>query len=764
MSNSLSTDALKEALANELTTDVIDYDRIYTLAQELVGTDEHNVRFSVDARLIHKLGYELVGKQETALGELIKNAYDADATFVSVVYENYDIPGGTLTIIDNGSGMSEQRIRAAWMRLSTSEKIEHPVSPVFHRARAGRKGIGRLAVERLGKSLLLQTGVQGEEFGHAVSFHWDDALTQGADLGGISFKIEKLAKDRDGHGTTLIIKHLRDRWTDSMLDRVWASVIFLQSPFKVSPITQANPIEEAKDPGFRVEINGKASSDVIKEISIDSNFLDLRLAKISGTIDGNGVATARVSSPRLELDESQEFPEKLLLVGETSFEASYFIYRSDLIPGMSVKTAQTIGSQYGGIRIYRNGFRVLPYGEPSDDWLRLAYDVARRNILSPVSNNNLFGQVEISLADNPLLEETSSREGLIENEAYDELKQFVRASIEWAVQRIASTRKTKNTASQRDWTKRERPSVILQNLVDQAEDDREPAESPSAAAANRSDSIVVSRSALMQAVSGQKSYEAEVAAEVAEHVKYEEMLRILASMGISISVFSHEIGGALNGVDASLVLFKENSKDSPLENSELLETVEQNMQRLRDLSGYINSLIGHAGSREVRPVPLNAAIKGFIKEFKNFLNAKGIVFEASVAPPYLRTAPMHRSEIDSVLFNFLTNSVKAIGRKLTADRRISITASERNGQAVIRFQDTGDGIGETIKERIFDAFFTTGMYNPEEPAGTGTGLGLKIVSDIAAANGGNVRVVNPDPQFNSCLEFSVPQDPNQIRG
>ena len=77
-----------------------------------------------------------------------------------------------------------------------------------------------------------------------------------------------------------------------------------------------------------------------------------------------------------------------------------------------------------GIRLYRNGFRVLPYGEPGDDWLSFDMSSRRRSILPTHTNISFFGFVEIR-DDSGDFEETSSREGLLNNEAMIQLQNFL---------------------------------------------------------------------------------------------------------------------------------------------------------------------------------------------------------------------------------------------------------------------------------------------------------------------------------------------------
>ena len=113
------------------------------------------VGFSVDAGLIQRLGYELVGKAETAVSELIKNSYDADATIVEVEFVDTNEEGGTLIISDNGVGMTQSQLLNGFMRISSTDKVHNPTSSIFHRTKAGKKGIGRFAAQRLGEQLTI---------------------------------------------------------------------------------------------------------------------------------------------------------------------------------------------------------------------------------------------------------------------------------------------------------------------------------------------------------------------------------------------------------------------------------------------------------------------------------------------------------------------------------------------------------------------------------------------------------------------------------
>jgi len=742
---------LRSKLQSELAKTDINFQEIAVLSQELLEQDEESLRFSIDAKHIHRLGFELVGKQETALSELIKNAYDADATEVIIEFKNYTKPGGQLVIQDDGHGMTADQIRNNWMRISTDDKVTNPVSPGYKRPRAGRKGIGRFAIERLGKDLILETCVKGYNEGLRVQFNWDNDFRHGRDLSLIPHKLLKFQKNQDKSGTILYINDLRDRWPEALFDRVWKSVLLLQPPFRISTEKDRPDQEEAIDPGFRVSINGKIGDEVAKEVSIDKNFLDHRLAVITGTVDENGKGEYNVKSEKLDFKDSDEAENEYLLTGPLYFEASYFIYASDVISGISTRQAFKMGDIYGGIRIYRNGFRVLPYGEPRDDWLKLSFDTARRNLLVPANNFNFFGFVEISSQDNIFLEETSSREGLVENEAYEELQDFIRTGLEWAALRIAAFRKRKQKASQKDFVSELRkPSQSIQEVLNEVSVEVK---------ARLGDKTDLQKHSAVQRLENLKqdiiAFEERVEIRESEFVQYETMLRILASLGISISVFSHEVTGALTSFKSSLKDFLSTIELDDFGNISLAEINSVSI-RLFDLSNYITTLISHSSTRDKTNIALHSVIHSFIRQFDEYLNVRGISFEVDVDPPFLRTHKMHRSEIDSVLFNFMTNAVKAIERAKAELRKIKIAAFKRDNFAVISFQDTGTGIPGDVRDKIFDAFYTTTQFSGDEIAGPGTGLGLKIVRDIAESNGGYVECLEPEQGFNCRFNFAAP--------
>lgn len=168
--------SIREELQRILNEEPNNYSLILDLSTKLSDFDEDNIRFSTDAGIIDRLGSELVARQETAVSELVKNAYDADATKVSIRFENSDNVGGTLFIEDDGVGMNREELINGFMRISSTSKIRNPISNVYKRKRAGQKGIGRFAVQRLGERLLITTQTKESDEALVLAINWDEYI------------------------------------------------------------------------------------------------------------------------------------------------------------------------------------------------------------------------------------------------------------------------------------------------------------------------------------------------------------------------------------------------------------------------------------------------------------------------------------------------------------------------------------------------------------------------------------------------------------
>ena len=300
MSDSNNLDDLKNQLSALLAQGSTDFQGIIRIAGEIAKQEPGVVRFSTDAAMVRRLGRELVAKQETALAELVKNAYDADATHCAVTMD--DSETGAIEILDDGSGMSRSDIENGFMRLASDVKVRVPLSPKFGRPRAGKKGIGRFATERLGRRLTIVTQTERETHGWTVNVDWT-AFVQGDDINLIANSIVESEKEQP-HGTRLRIETLSDTWSKADLQRVYRYVLTLLQPV----FGEVETTQRVGDPGFLVKIT-KGAEDLEEEtivLDTDSEVFGRAVAEIEARIDAEGKAIWWLSSNKFDLPSNPE--------------------------------------------------------------------------------------------------------------------------------------------------------------------------------------------------------------------------------------------------------------------------------------------------------------------------------------------------------------------------------------------------------------------------------------------------------------------------
>lgn len=754
---------LKEKLNIELQKENSDNSLILSLSHQIAELDEKYVRFSVDAGIIDRLGQELVARQETAVSELVKNAYDADSVEVTLTFIDSKEIGGTLKIKDNGDGMNREELINGFMRISSTDKVHNPYSRIFKRKRAGQKGIGRFAVQRLGRKLTIISQTEVSEQALKLSINWDDYLGD-TDLVSISNSLTTIPKIAD-KGTLLIISDLRDKWSEAAIQRIYRYVTDIIQPFPLSEQNEDEYSEQKIDPGFKVQFI-QVVEGVSKTIASDHLMIySQALAVIDGVINEVGKGSLSVRSSKLDIsfetdignspDDSSIPFDKLKNV---RFRAYYFNYADDSIPKTQKSSIQNLAKKNGGIRLYRNGFRVLPYGEPGDDWLKLDKSVRDRVILPPHGNNNFFGFVEINDTSN-IFNETSSREGLTENDAFIQLRNFVYRAIITGVLKVNEERGRKLTASQRkdeddNWEKLE---LRIKNIAYTLEElDRE--------LESDSSSIEAKKKRKRRVKQAQKAVDEIEKLQKSEHeklIKERSMLRVLSSVGLTIGQFIHEIKYYMDNIksDIQFLIDQLQHERTVLERLIILDT---NFSSFRTYTSYFDTVVSQNVIREMRPLNLPNVVRPFLNAISADAEKSGIEFvEPIFHRSFLFCKPMHPSEWSSILFNFYTNSKKAI-KRVKQEGKILIECGETEQMVYLEFSDTGDGISKENEEKVFEEFFTTTSPPSFEDIGTsneilGTGLGLKIVQDIVKSYRGNVYVASPKQFYSTCIRVEIPK-------
>ena len=373
------------------------------------------------ARLISLLGDELISDEPVAVVELVKNAYDADASEVTVSFEgaNPHDPDA-LTISDDGIGMSLETVLGSWFEPGSVHKRRVARSPK-NRAYLGAKGIGRFASARLADTLLMQTyQAEGNSCVTAL-FEWgrfdDDSY-----LDQISIEYEQTVWPKPRNGTVLTLQSLHNRkhWGEGDFLSLHNRLARLISPFEEDFETRDFRIN-LQVPGYE-QINGQVKPHALTERP---------RYKLAGLLDDQGSFTGSVT---IDGEVTKEYTRHKIGNGTPTcggFEVEIRAWDRDLSGlspftaeyGVTVAALRKVLDEYCGVNIYRDGFRVYPYGEKGNDWLSLD-PRSRLNPTLRLANNQIVAAIKLSREANSQIKDRSNREGLVHNFEYAALIQW----------------------------------------------------------------------------------------------------------------------------------------------------------------------------------------------------------------------------------------------------------------------------------------------------------------------------------------------------
>ena len=736
--------------------------------------------FSVDGQLVGELGERLVTRNHIALAELIKNAYDADATKCEVLI---DVDSSTIIVEDDGNGMTYDNVRKHWMRIGTANKLATPVSPRFGRPRTGNKGIGRFACQRLGERLVLETAARsGKRIQETVvDFDWDQ-YKPGIDIAEIENPYTSLLDKGHATKTILKIENLRESWTQGDINTLRRETIELAAIRDV----RRDGFED--DPGMEIVVRTPGFKEV--ESVLLSQFEDAGWGRLTATVSESGEAILKLDakgSTRKETKVDTKCPD---LAG-VEFSIAFLPMVRDYWRNPSVVRSATVKEilrEQGGIRIYLNEFRVFPYGGPDDDWLGLEFDTARRfarltdqhlhNLAKKLGLNpkralldapryrSLVGRVYISQRKNGAFEPKMDREGFVENNALKALRALVRHAVHWLTVYYGLYKKRRKSEQ------RKKAAMELATMFRSADDgsDIRPATVHDALAwIDRTVSESLPKP-------GDETETAKKATELVRSVLDEQTaalasLRSFHATGGLVFSFNHEVRNVIHELKSTTNYLTHIAKRLATKEKEqllaLAEKLTTSENRLLQLSKLFN-MMSSSRSVELERFRIKPLLDRVLEGFGIVQSELAVSFEVH-ARENLVSPEITEAELLSVFVNLVSNAVKAVYN--SARREIRIEAFSDGDQLTIRVCDTGIGLDETHWKTVLqpmvadpsgelyvDDFDSIDDDLKDSLLGRGSGIGLSVVDDISQQYGGKVFFEAPPDDFSTSIVVVLPYD------
>jgi hypothetical protein len=412
--------------------------------------------FRANAHLLKLLGDELIGDDRLAVFELVKNAYDADATQVDVELNLSDKNPNIVVWDLDGHGMSQDIILNKWMEIGTESKRNKNWirSEKFNRLPLGEKGVGRLAVHKLGSLMQINTRAKGFPEVRLI-IDWPDLIGRATYIEDTSVIIDELDTPEyfpnEDTGTRIIISNLsKNEWTRGDIRKLKRLLTSLISPFEslsdfkvnlyvpgrekdLDDVLDADDVLERAIWIFNFQINDNA------EFNYNYTFNPPSLLKDIKKRHEDGNEYFQLTSPTKEErisrraeNRDHSLLKKSDLEGIGPIHGSFYVFSRDkkvLNAQGAYQSVKQYLDEQTGIRIYRDGIRVFNYGEPNEDWLGL--NAGRINHPGKkIGTNMVIGGINLNLQYSKGLNEKTNREGFDENSTYLVFRWIITSLIE----------------------------------------------------------------------------------------------------------------------------------------------------------------------------------------------------------------------------------------------------------------------------------------------------------------------------------------------
>jgi signal transduction histidine kinase len=671
------------------------------------------------ARLIHTIGSELISSSSVALVELVKNAYDADASKVLIrVIADADRGAHSLEVLDDGTGMTSDTLLETWLDIATPNRRRATRSRIYGRRVLGEKGIGRFAAGRLGDGMTITSRATGsatevtllldwsafrdeDRYLDEIDILWEEAPASSisADPSSRSGLLWRLAGEEGaGQGTLIRLEELADSWTRKEVEDFKRDLSRLVAP-------QAGL---RKGSGFSIYLLPPEDMDDLGGLVTPPELLYKPHYRLSGTVSAEGVPDLTIELGTDDPTHLRAFTRPLeatrdgtkLACGPLKIELR--VWDRDRLDELTTqdlnkKAVQQLLDQAAGVSVYRDGFRLLPYGEVGDDWLGLD----RRRVQNPtlrLSNNQVVGAVDITIDANPELRDQSNREGLVAGPAYNALVATVTAVLNELEFRRRLTRRREETprpqprSGQRDLFARLSLTDVVDLVRSRHPDDEQ----------------------LLSALDDRRQRAEEDVAKVKETLA---RFSGLALIGRLVDDIIHDGQAAVGKIRNSVALASRSAVADP---APRLKVIGEQAAVLASLFNRVSPFGGRTRGR-----PRQIGLRRLVEQCVDVLQTRIQAVQAQVEfTGEDTTVTLDPVEVQQVVVNLIDNALHWVAG-IQGDRIIRIEMARPDPATVsLTVSDNGPGVPPENREAIFEPYFST--------RDEGTGLGLAIAGTLLA--------------------------------
>ncbi len=533
-------------------------------------------------------------------------------------------------------------------------------------------------------------------------------------------------------GTFLVLECLRDEWEKGDIEKVTKEFRLLVSPFK-------------EKSNFSMYVS--APDYELYEVKLENNILNQRYAKVEASLTTKVTADSKkvsVFSTLYEDVKGASIPNEeimdVFLCGDLQITLYYFLRDKSLkFEGLKASEAKEVLDAFCGVKIYRDGFRVRPYGEEGNDWLLLD----RTKIKDPhsyrVGNNQIIGVVNINSDANPLLIDATNREAIIENDAFGQLKEIVKKCINIIEQHRYNEyqeEKKRSEIEQEEAKRRAEQDELQRTIVKKKEElDNALKTGNSMTAKKVVDELLETFSSDQK--QEKKHYEKtkqEYEKKLTESNNELQLYKNLAALGILAGSFGHETDDSIARILQNMVYPKKRILDVFPNDEDIKAAFIDLDDDIYRISCYSNLLIAFLKKKkrsEMKNLSFKKIIEEIVGYYRILVEEYSIEIDVSNLEEFKCEIPMKQIDIESIIVNLLTNAFEAL-KGIEGLRQIKLS-TYFDKEYVITVEDSGQGVADGLKEWIFVPLNTTKKED-------GVGLGLTIVKDVVESYMGQVKV------------------------